>query len=178
MGAYLRCKLVDKNQALAADDFIQTIKQNQVLMKLGKGVYIMCIKDINEVMQDDDKSEQHKKNIIAMLERDIGTINYKVSGFESGDIGGMPMHQFYKHLASVFIQLNKKFNMKYLHTSCALDMTSRFFSFKDMKAMTQNGRLLSGRLIDPDAYQNKKSILALEQKHVASNVLQEKESAL
>ncbi len=173
MGAYLRCKLTDKTQALAADDFIQTIKQNQVLMKLGKGVYMTCIKDINEVMQDDDKSQQHKKNIIAMLERDIGTINYKVSGFESVDIGGMPMHQFYQHLASVFVQLNKKFNMTYLHTSCALDMTFRFFTFTDMKAITQNGRLLSGRLIDPDAYQNKKSILELE--HVASNVLQEGE---
>jgi hypothetical protein len=145
-------------------------------MKLGKGVYIMCIKDINEVMQDDDKSQQHKKNIIAMLESNIGTINYKVSGFESADIGGMPMHKFYKLLASVFIQLNKKFNMNYLHTSCALDTTFRFFSFKDMKAMTQSGRLLSGRFIDSDAYQKKKSILALE--HVASNVLQEGEGTL
>lgn len=176
MGAYLRCKLADKNQALAADDFIQTIKQNQALMKLGKGVYVTCIKDINEVMQDDDKSQQHKQNIIAMLERNIGTVNYKVSGFESGDIGGMPMRKFYNHLASVFVQLNKKFNMNYLHTSCALDMTFRFFTFTDMKAITQSGKLLSGRFIDPDAYQNKKSILALE--HVASNVFQEKEGVL
>lgn len=174
MGAYLIAKLADKNQALAADDFIQTIKQNQVLMTLDKGVSITCIKDINEVMQDDDKSEQHKKNIIAMLERDIGTINYKVSGFESGDIGGMPMRKFYNHLASVFVQLNKKFNMTYLHTSCALDMTFRFFTFTDMKAMTQNGRLLSGRLIDSDAYQNKKSILA----HTAINFFQEKDGVL
>lgn len=174
MGAYLRCKLVDKNQALAADDFVQTIKENQLLMKLDKGVYVTCIKDINEVMQDEEKSKQHKKNIIAMLERNIGTIDYKVSGFESGDIGGMPMHQFYKHLASVFIQLNNKFEINYLHTSCALDMTFRFFSFKAMKAMTQSGRLLSGSSIDPDAYQKKKSIL----EGTAIDFFQEKESVL
>lgn len=171
MGAYLMAKLVDKNQALAADDFVQTMKQNQMLMKLGKGVYITCMKDITKVEQDEDKSQQHKSSIIAMLKRSIGTIDYKVSGFEEQDIGGMPMSEFYHHLASVFIQLNKRFAMQYLHTSCALDMNFRFFSFADMKAITQSGRLLSGRFIDPDGYQNKKSIL----ESVAINVIQEKQ---
>jgi hypothetical protein len=41
--------LVDKNQALEVDDFAQTIKENQQLMKLGKGVRFICIKDINEI---------------------------------------------------------------------------------------------------------------------------------
>jgi hypothetical protein len=36
MDAYLICELVDKNQALEVDDFAQTIKENQQLMKLGK----------------------------------------------------------------------------------------------------------------------------------------------
>ncbi|WP_369177975.1 hypothetical protein [Candidatus Thiodubiliella endoseptemdiera] len=158
MGAYLRCKLVDPSQALAADDFVQTIKENQELMKLGRGVYFTCIKDINEVEQS-DKSEQHKKNIIAMLKDDIGRVNYKVSGFESEDIDGMSMHKFYHLLAGIFIQINKKFKMKYLHTSCALDMTFRFFCFDDMKAMTQSGKLLSGKSIDLKGYKEKEEIL-------------------
>jgi hypothetical protein len=49
MDAYLICELVDKNQALEVDDFAQTIKENQQLMKLGKGVRFTCIKDINEI---------------------------------------------------------------------------------------------------------------------------------
>lgn len=169
MGAYLMARLVDKNQALAADDYIQTIKQNQVLIKLGRGVHITCIKDINEVEQGDDKSEQHKKNIIAMLEKDIGTINYKVSGFEADDIGGMPMDKFYKQLASVFIKLNEKFDMKYLHSSCALSMDERFFTLDDMRAMTQNGELLSGKSTDIGGYQNKKTML----ENSTNNVIQQ-----
>jgi hypothetical protein len=31
-----------------------------------------------------------------------------------------------------------------------------FFGFNDMKKMTQSGRLLSGKSIDPKAYQDKK----------------------
>lgn len=171
MGAYLRCKLVDPSQALAADDFVQTIKENQELIKLGRGVYFTCIKDINEVEQS-DKSEQHKKNIITMLKRDIGKINYKVSGFESDDIGGMSMRKFYKLLATVFVKVNEKFEMKYLHTSCALDMTFFYFSFDDMKAMTQSGKLLSGKSIDSKSYQDKKATL----ENIAINFFPEKES--
>jgi hypothetical protein len=40
-------ELVDKNQALEVDDFAQTIKENQQLMKLGKGVRFICIKAFN-----------------------------------------------------------------------------------------------------------------------------------
>jgi hypothetical protein len=58
MDAYLICELVDKNQALEVDDFAQTIKENQQLMKLGKGVRFICIKDINEINQSDDMLEQ------------------------------------------------------------------------------------------------------------------------
>jgi hypothetical protein len=141
MDAYLICELVDKNQALEVDDFAQTIKENQQLMKLGKGVRFICIKDINEI------------------KKEIGQYRYKVSGFESDDIGGMPMREFYRTLAKVFIQINEKFEMKYLHTSSALNMRFEFFGFDDMKKMTQSGRLLSGKSIDPKAYQDKKETL-------------------
>jgi hypothetical protein len=32
---------------------------------------------------------------------------------ESDDIGGMPMREFYRTLAKVFIQINEKFEMKF-----------------------------------------------------------------
>jgi len=159
MGAYLRGKLVNPSQALAADDFVQTIKENQELIKFERGVYFTCIKDINEIKQDPKILGSHEKNVIAMLENDIGKVNYKVSGFDSDDIGGMSMNDFYGLLAKIFIQINEKFEMKYLCTSCALDMTFRFFGFDEMKEMTQNGKLLSGESTDPEGYRYKKSIL-------------------
>jgi 5'-3' exonuclease len=41
-------------------------------------VRFICIKDINEI------------------KKEIGQYRYKVSGFESDDIGGMPMREFYR----------------------------------------------------------------------------------
>lgn len=158
MGAYLRCKLVDKNQALAVNDFIQTIKQNQVLMACGEyglGVWFTCSKDIDAVKQRNDIDKSHKRAIITMLEMEIGRSDYKVSGIYQGDLNGMTEPDFFKLLASVYTQINAKFKIKYLCTSCALDMTFRFFSFDDMKLMTQNGRLLSGQSAYPDSYQEK-----------------------
>ena len=128
-------------------------------MKLGKGVRFICIKDINEINQSDDMLEQYKNNIINAVQKEIGRCHYKVSGFESDDIGGMSMREFYGTLAKVFIQINEKFEMKYLHTSSALNMRFEFFGFDDMKKMTQSGRLLSGKSIDPKAYQDKKETL-------------------
>jgi hypothetical protein len=78
-------------------------------MKLGKGVRFICIKDINEINQSDDMLEQYKNNIINAVQKEIGRCHYKVSGFESDDIGGMPMREFYRTLAKVFIQINEKF---------------------------------------------------------------------
>jgi hypothetical protein len=44
--AYLQYHLIE------VDDFAQTIKENQQLMKLGKGVRFICIKDINEIKKE------------------------------------------------------------------------------------------------------------------------------
>ncbi len=174
MGAYLYAKLLDKKQALKADDFIATIKENKQLTAINLGVNITCQKDIDMVKNDYENSVgfiadtaeeklKHQLSMIAMFKKSIGKLDYKVSGIDFDGID-IKEHQFFYLLTQVFVKLNQKFKMKYLFASCAFNTDFDYFSLDNMKAITHNGDLLSGKSIcksttDFDRYYKLKDIL-------------------
>ena len=47
----------------------------------------------------------------------------------------------------IFEELNKRFKMKYYAHSCSLNPDSAYFTLEQMKRITDNGKLLSGKSV-------------------------------
>ncbi len=169
MGAYLRCKLVNPTQAAEADKFLMSLPENQQLLNIKYGVLIISQKDIDYVdnnykdyvvYKPDTPEEQlkHKLSIMAMLNEQIARCDYKVSGICFDDTGMTDLY-FFNLLTSIFVKFNNKFKTKYLASSCAFSLDFDYFSLQNMKDITQNGILLSGKSVNPSKYNKLKKML-------------------
>jgi hypothetical protein len=129
MGAYLYYKTDD--DANEVQNYL--LEENQLNMKLiddldEQGIFITC-----------SKNDNFNKYSTGNIKTSIGTLSEKFekAGYDNSDLLEM--------WTSIFEQLNEKFSMKYYANSCSFSLKEYYFSLEQMKRITNNGALLSGK---------------------------------
>ncbi len=147
MGAYLYYKLEDKNKANEASDFLTSITENKMLMASNLDVSLNCQKSIDFFQNNKTLDKSQKKYFISYYEKYFGYGDYKTSGIDPDMLptNVADIDAIFELLTTIFVKLNQKFKMKYYLGSCAFRTSEDYFSIQQMKAITQNGYLFSGK---------------------------------
>lgn len=139
MGAYLYFKLKDKRQAEKAMNWLENESvANKKLMEINEGLFIVCPSEIQWAIDNNNPSYEDE------CRRNLGRGSIKTSGgrdFEN-DLELVDMLEMW---VEAFEELNEKFEMQYLASSCAFTVSEDYFSVEQMKRMTRNGTLLSDK---------------------------------
>ncbi|WP_294963377.1 hypothetical protein [Sulfurimonas sp.] len=111
---------------------------NQLNMKLideldEQGIFITCSKD-----------DSFNKYATGDIKTSYGSVSAKFeeAGYAESDLLEM--------WTMIFEQLNERFEMKYFANSCAFSEKEHYFSLEQMKRITNNGKLLSGKTSKSD----------------------------
>lgn len=173
MGAYLYFRL---EKTLEAEETIEFLNTNLNNKKLGdEGIYI----------GGSDAVEWEKENQPDMIDyytKHVGRGNIKVSGLDCDDVG-LSSEEILELQCKVFEELNAKYEMKYFANSCAFSEEEYYFSLEQMKRITRNGSLLSGKTAkDQKArklYQKYFQLFSHEKKEIFNiSLLKEKDKVL
>ncbi len=141
MGAYLYFK-TESNPNEVAKWLLETNQLNKKLFEEWdeQNIYINCDEDI-------EWAKKERPDLVDMYLKQYATGNIKTSGgisFKFDEAG-----YSYEDLAEIWVQifeeLNKRFKMKYYAHSCSLNPDSNYFTLEQMKRITDNGKLLSGK---------------------------------
>jgi len=146
MGAYLYFKTESNPNEVAN----YLLEENQLNKKLfeeweEQNIYINCDEDI-------EWAKKERPDLVDMFQKEYGTGSIKTSGGISWKFNEAGYE--YEDLAEMWIQifeeLNKRFKMKYYANSCAFTENECYFSLEQMKRITDNGKLLSGKTAKSD----------------------------
>lgn len=136
MGAYLYFKLDNKEEAVSANNFLETLEQNIQLKK--EGIYFSEPSYVQYV------KEQGGDEAFAL--KQVGKGDVKTSGIECRS--NMEIEMVLAMQTEVFEELNKRFSIKYYAGSCAFTIENNYYSTEQMKRITNNGTLLSGKTLE------------------------------
>jgi len=134
MGAYLYFKLEKKEIAIEVNQFLEKLEENKSLGD--EGIYFLSTEDVVWAKANNPASVDYYKG-------KVGTGEIKVSGVECRT--NICETDILETQTKVFEILNQKFSMSYYAHSCALSVEEYYFSLEQMKRITNNGKLLSGK---------------------------------
>ena len=140
MGAYLFFK-TESNANEVANYLLEENQLNKKLIELDEqNVYISCDEDIQW-------AKKERPDLIKMMKRKYSTGDIKTSSGigEMFEQAGYTYEDLAKMWVTIFEELNKRFKMKYYAHSCSLDLNSSYFTLEQLKKITNNGKLLSGK---------------------------------
>ena len=140
MGAHLFFK-TKSNPNEVATYLLEKSELNKKLIELDEqNIYISCQADI-------DWAKKERPDLVDMMEKQYGTGDIKTSGQYGSDLflkaGYNPEVDLPEMWVMIFEELNERFEMKYYARSCSL--TTDYFTVEQMKRITNNGLLLSGK---------------------------------
>ena len=133
MGAYLYFR-TEKKLANEASEFLLENETNKLLKD--EGIFFITNKDVSWARANNPAN-------VAYFKSKLGTGDIKVSGVDSRT--NMSFEKVLEMQTSVFEELNKRFKMSYYADSCAFSEDEHYFSLSQMKRITDNGKLLSGK---------------------------------
>jgi len=140
MGANLFFK-TDSNPDKVANYLLEESQLNKKLIEWDmQNIYINCNADI-------EWAKKERPDMVDMFNKQYGTGDIKTSGVsastEFSEAGYDPEVDLPEMWVTIFEELNKRFEMKYYARSCSL--TTDYFTLEQMKRITNNGELLSGK---------------------------------
>ena len=134
MGAYLNFEINKKNLANEAEDFLESSKENNSLGD--ERILLTTIKDVIWAKANNPANENYFK-------KRIGKGDIKVSGIDCRT--NIDTTEILEIQTKVFESLNKQFVMNYDTNSEAFSEKEYYFSLEQMRRITDNGKLLSGK---------------------------------
>lgn len=143
MGAYLNFK-TESNPDEVTKYLLEKNQLNKKLVDLNEqSIYIVCNTDL-------EWAKLERPDLVTQFQKDYGTGNIKTSGGISNKSEEQGL--IYEDIAEIWVQifeeLNKRFKMKYSANSCSLSPDSGYFTIEQMRRITDNGKLLSGKNSD------------------------------
>ncbi len=141
MGAYLFYKLKDISKAKEASEWLSKSQKQKTLIELEMGLYIRSQIDLDWAIENNNTFYE------AEVRRSIGRGDTKVNGVltKEAEKRGMDEDDMAELWTQAIEELNENFEMQYYAGSCALEMDENYFTLEQMKRITRNGTLLSGR---------------------------------
>jgi len=142
MGAYLYYKTTEKEIEKVFD---YLVNQNELNGKLFDEWDEQMITIGSQ--ENVDWAKKERPDLIDMMKKGIGKGNIKTSGgtSEKFEEAGYDENDLLEMWTMIFEQLNERFGMKYYANSCAFNEDENYFSLEQMKRITQNAKLLSGK---------------------------------
>ncbi len=140
MGAYIYFK-TNSNANEVTKYLLEENELNKKLVDLEEqSVYIVCDDDI-------EWAKNERPDLLSSIEQQYGTGSIKTSGGISlqSEKEGYTYKDLAKIWVSVFEELNKRFEMRYYARSCSLNPDGEYFDIEQLKKITDNGKLLSGK---------------------------------
>lgn len=140
MGAYLYFR-TESN----VDEVVKYLfEENQLNMKL-REFEEQCIWMVDNKHLDWVKKE--RKNMLEWETAKFGKGDIKTSTYQSEKFekAGYSYEDLTEMWTMIFEELNKRFEMKYFANSCALNPDSAYFTLEQIKRITDNGKLISGK---------------------------------
>ena len=141
MGAHLYYRAKNQEDIDKIGDWLfDESKKNRFLIDIGEAVSFYTTVDI-------EWAKKERPDLVSMMEREFGTGSIKTSGGVGSEAeeAGLDEEDILEKQTEVFEDLNEKFEMKYYAGSCAFTLEEDYFSIEQMKRITKNGTLLSGR---------------------------------
>ncbi len=140
MGANLYFK-TNSNPDEVAKYLLEESQLNKKLIEWDmQNIYINCNADI-------EWAKKERPDMVDMFNKQYGTGDIKTSGvsasIEFSKAGYDPEEDLPEMWVMIFEELNERFEMKYYARSCSL--TTDYFTLEQMKRITKNGELLSGK---------------------------------
>ncbi len=132
MGAYVLYKVVDADKAEEADQWLDEQPEQRRLKELDRAMWIWT---------KEDRAIEQKK----LREKGYGAPDFKAVGEGQFKVSGLP-YEHHDEILSLFADLlarfGRAFDIKVLSSSCGLRLD--YFTHLQIRAMTQNGKNLSG----------------------------------
>lgn len=149
MGADLYYALKDKNKSEEAYNWLVNESEiNKKLLDTRFSVYITTGEDI-------EWAKKENPALIDYMVKNHGRGVLKVSGADEDELAeiGCDEDSVYEMWTELFEELNQNFEMVYFAGSCAFRPDGKhYFSHEQMRRITKNGALLSGKSKDPEKY--------------------------
>lgn len=139
MGAYLYFKTTSNPDTV--NDYLETNTLQKKLRELDEqGIWVVD-------QQHLDWCKENRPDLLEWESSKLGKGDLKTSGGISckADEAGYELEDLLEIWTRIFEELNKRFEMKYYANSCAFSEDGHYFSLEQMKRITQNGKLLSGK---------------------------------
>ena len=162
MGAYLYFKTIEKEDAVItaiAEYLYKECPINQTLMDIEENIYLYSNEDILW-------AQEHRPDMIEYCQIFNGKGSIKTSGGLSceAERKGFSEAMVLELQTQVFERLNRKFPglMRYYARSCSLTVEECYFSIYQMKRITEDGNLLSGKSKVLKKYNALKKVLAAD----------------
>jgi hypothetical protein len=139
MGAYLYFKT--ENNPTEVNEYLETNEIQQRLIELDE--QCMYVVDQEQL----DWLKVNRPDILKYEEKRYAMGDIKTSGGISrkSEEAGLDEEDLAEMWVQIFEELNKRFKMKYYAHSCSLNPDSAYFTIEQMKRITDNGKLLSGK---------------------------------
>ncbi|WP_456470040.1 hypothetical protein [Caminibacter sp.] len=154
MGAYLMFEAKNRKDKKEVAKINKFLEENEINKKLGEIEHggMVFIYDNEDIKW----AKEHGNEYMAQFfKENYGRGDYKVSGLDI-EIEDLILEL----LTKLFEELNKHFEMRYYAGSCAFTVDEDYFTIEQMKRITNNGELLSGR--ENPKYKILKDLLGLK----------------
>ena len=140
MGAYLYFK-TESNPKKVMDYLYEDNQLNKNLEKMEEQTIWLCDSDHLEWVKN------NRPDLLDMEKEQYAQGSLKTSGgiSEKMEEAGWSYEDVAEMWVQIFEELNKRFEMKYYANSCSLNPESEYFTIDQMKRITKNGELLSGK---------------------------------
>jgi hypothetical protein len=139
MGAYLYFRTTSNPDAV--NDYLETSKTQVKLREIDEqGIFIVDSQHLDWV-------KENRPDLLNRETTKLGIGDIKTSGgisFKASE-AGYDEEDLLEMWTQIFEELNKRFEMKYYAHSCAFSEDGHYFSLEQMKRITDNGKLLSGK---------------------------------
>lgn len=139
MGAYLYYKTESNPDEV--NDYLETNELQKNLSELEEqGIFVVDGQHLEWV-------KENRPDLLDWEAQKFGTGDLKTSGgisFKANE-AGYNEEDLLEMWTQIFEELNKRFEMKYYAHSCAFSEDGNYFSIEQMKRITQDGKLLSGK---------------------------------
>lgn len=139
MGAYLYYKTESNPDEV--NDYLETSNLQKKLSGLEEqGIFIVDEHHLQWV-------KENRPDLLDWEAQKFGTGDLKTSSGISfkADEAGLEYENIAEMWVQIFEALNKRFKMKYYANSCSLCPDNSYFTLEQMKRITDNGKLLSGK---------------------------------
>lgn len=139
MGAYLYFKTTSNPDEV--NDYLETNELQKNLSELEEqGIFVADGHHLQWV-------KENRPDLLDWEAQKFGSGDLKTSGGISfkADEAGLEYENIAEMWVQIFEALNKRFKMKYYANSCSLCPDSSYFTLEQMKRITDNGKLLSGK---------------------------------